>query len=195
MHHKFLKGLQIARHNAITQQIANLLKSNSHTWHYTLTNANCNLERPQDHIIPSWLLPCTCLARLCQDIMHIHGATQEQDGPFLHALNLAIQIIEYTFTHDKFIDQAIRTKQNKYNPLISAIEEQGWIVNPLIIITVGKYSLLENIFWVDFYECFKFFMLARCFQAHLLVVIARLFPFPLRIPLHTKHRNIWKTYT
>lgn len=29
----------------------------------------------------------------------------------------------------------LKTKQDKYNPLISAIKEQGWIVNPLIIIT------------------------------------------------------------
>lgn len=35
--HKFLKGLRIARHNATNQQITNLLKSNTHTRHYTLT--------------------------------------------------------------------------------------------------------------------------------------------------------------
>lgn len=90
--HKLLKGLIIARHNAATQHITNLLNSNLHTQHYTLTNASNKEEHPQDHTVPSWLLPlschttrCTCLGGLCIHIIYTQGATQDQNGPFLHA--------------------------------------------------------------------------------------------------------------
>lgn len=97
--HKFLKGLWIARHDVSTQQITNLLESNSHTRHYTLTKVGNKAKRSQDYTIPLWFLPCTshtikctCLARLCPNIMYIRGATQEQTGPFPLAPNLAIRI-------------------------------------------------------------------------------------------------------
>lgn len=51
---KFLKGLRITRHNAATQQITILLKCNTQTRHYTLTNVGNNEECPHDNTIPLW---------------------------------------------------------------------------------------------------------------------------------------------
>ena len=39
-------------------------------------------------------------------------------------LDLTIQIIEFTFTHDRFLDQAIQTKEDKYNLLVNTIGAQ-----------------------------------------------------------------------
>jgi hypothetical protein len=39
--------------------------------------------------------------------------------------------------HDKFLDQAIQTKEDKYNPLVDAIRAQGWNIRPLVVITAG----------------------------------------------------------
>jgi hypothetical protein len=55
--------------------------------------------------------------------------------------------------HDRFLDQAIQTKEDKYNPLVSAIRAQGWNIRPLIVITVEvrgaihtkSRELLENL--------------------------------------------------
>ena len=67
--------------------------------------------------------------------MYIQGATQNQSSPFLQAPTIDVQIIIYTFTHDRFMDQAIKIKENKYNPPLTTIKEQGWTIYPLIIIT------------------------------------------------------------
>jgi hypothetical protein len=40
-------------------------------------------------------------------------------------MNKMVQIIEFTFTHDRFLDQAIQTKEDKYTPLINSIRAQG----------------------------------------------------------------------
>ena len=108
---------------------------------YILCHSNDKDTWP--HLLSLCILPCTChttrstyLVGPYPDIMYIKGATQEQNGPFLPTPNLAVQIIEFTFTHDRFTSQAIKIKQDKYDPFISTIEEQGWLVNPLIIITV-----------------------------------------------------------
>ena len=41
------------------------------------------------------------------------GATQEQTGPLIHAPNPTVQRIEFTFIHDRYMDQAIKTKHDK----------------------------------------------------------------------------------
>lgn len=66
--------------------------------------------------------------------MYNQGATQEQTGPLIHAPNPTVQTIEFTFIYDRYMDQAIKTKQDKYNPLITAIKANGWLVSPLIAI-------------------------------------------------------------
>jgi hypothetical protein len=55
----------------------------------------------------------------------MQGDAYEQNGPVIHALVMTIQIIEFTFTHDRFFDQAIQTKEEIYNPLINAIRAQS----------------------------------------------------------------------
>ena len=57
--------------------------------------------------------------------MYIQGATQEKTNMFLQTPNLEVQIIEFTFTIDRFTDQAIKPNKTNTTPLISAIEEQG----------------------------------------------------------------------
>jgi hypothetical protein len=98
---------------------------------YTLDTCNQHGNH-QDNTIMPWILSCTCnttqcecLAKLRPDIIYIQGVAYEQNGPLTCTLDLTIQIIEFTFTHDRFLDQAIQTKENKYNPLVDAIRAQG----------------------------------------------------------------------
>ena len=83
-------------------------------------------------------LSCTCsstqyeyLAKLKPDIVYI------QNGPLIPTPDLTIQIVDFTFMHDRFLDQAIQTKEDKYNPLVDTIRAQGWNITPLIVITAG----------------------------------------------------------
>jgi hypothetical protein len=139
---KFLKGLRIARHNAIAHQLTNLLKSNVYTRHLTLVNVGNQHGNYQDNTIPPWILSCTCntiryecLAKLRLDIVYIQGITYEQNGPLIPTLDLTIQFIESTFTHDRFLDQAIQTKKDKHNPLVDTRRAHGSNIRPLIVIT------------------------------------------------------------
>ena len=77
--------------------------------------------------------------------MHVHSkitpghilytrCTTRPIKPNMPSPNLTIQMIEFTFTHDRYMDQAIKTKQDKYNPLVTAIKANGWLVSPLIAI-------------------------------------------------------------
>jgi hypothetical protein len=65
--------------------------------------------------------------------MYIHGAPQEPPAPYTPNPEPTIQPIELTFTHDRYTNQAIKNKQDKYNPLIDAIKAQKWQANPLIV--------------------------------------------------------------
>lgn len=112
--HKFLKGLRIARHNATTQKITNLLKSNTRT--LNTIHLRCRQQRrtPPRQYNPILALArtclrtkCICLARLCPNIMYIQGTTQEQTNSLIPTPSLTIQIIEFTFINDIFTDQAI----------------------------------------------------------------------------------------
>jgi hypothetical protein len=55
--------------------------------------------------------------------------------------------------HDRFLDQGIQTKEDKYNRLVDAIRTHGWNIKPLIVITAGvrgvihtrSIELLENL--------------------------------------------------
>jgi hypothetical protein len=48
-----------------------------------------------------------------------------------------VQLIEFTYCHDKISKQAITQKHTKFDPLINAIQNNGWKINPLITITTG----------------------------------------------------------
>jgi hypothetical protein len=155
---KSLKGLRSTKHNAIAYQL--LLKSNVYTRYLTLIDAGNQHGNHQNNTIPPRILSCTCnntrcecLTKLRPGVIYIQGDAYEQNGPVIHALVLTIQIIEFTFTHDRFFDQAIQTKEDKYNPLINAIRAQSWNIRPLIVITTWvrgtihtrSIKLLENL--------------------------------------------------
>ena len=84
------------------------------------------------NIIPPWILSCTCttrckcLTKLRSDIVYIQGDAYEQNGSLIPTPDLTIQIIEFTFMHDRFLDQFLQTKEDKYNLLVDAIGAQGW---------------------------------------------------------------------
>ena len=68
------------RHNKAVWEIRKLLISNKVKRHYILMNAGTYNELPQENIVPTWLLPCTCgtlrchcNARLEPDILCILG--------------------------------------------------------------------------------------------------------------------------
>lgn len=46
-------------------------------------------------------------------------------------------MIEFTFTHERYIQQVIKTKYVKYHPLIETTKTQGWQVDPLKVITTA----------------------------------------------------------
>ena len=109
-----------------------ILISNLYTRHLTLINVGNQHGNHQDNTIPPWILSCTCNTTRCEcltklrlDIIYIQGATYEQNGPPIPTPDLTIQILEFTFTHDGFLDQAIQTKEDNYNPLVDAISAHG----------------------------------------------------------------------
>ena len=55
-------------------------------------------------------------AQLCPDNLYIQGAIITQTGPLIPTPDLAIQLMEFIFTHDKYTNQAIKSKQNKHKP-------------------------------------------------------------------------------
>ena len=98
-----------------------------------------------------WILSCTCnftqcecLTKLRPDIVYLPSVAYEQNGPLIPTLDLTIHIIEFTFTHNKFFDQGIQTKENKFNPLKHAIRAQGWNIRPFIVIIVGVWGAIHT---------------------------------------------------
>lgn len=56
---------------------------------------------------------------------YIKGATYKHLVPLFLTPDLSIQIIKFTFTHNRYIHQALEMKHNKYYPLINVIQTQG----------------------------------------------------------------------
>jgi hypothetical protein len=142
--HPNLKGLRIARHNRAVHLITQTLQANKHTRYYTLTNAGNHNNMSQEQTVPDWLIECTCLQTNCQCqaklrpyILCVLGALNHTPTPLLPSHTHTIQLIEFTYCHDKFPEQALTQKHEKYDPLINTIRSKGWKTNPLISITVG----------------------------------------------------------
>ena len=70
-------------------------------------------------------------------ILSVLGAPNHAPTPILLAPTHTIQLIEFTYCHDRFPEQAITQKHAKYDPLISSIQDKWWKTIPLITITVG----------------------------------------------------------
>jgi hypothetical protein len=64
-------------------------------------------------------------------------APNQHKTPIAPSPTLTVQFVEFTYCHDKFPDQALTHKHDKYDPLIYTIQNQGWKTNPLITITAG----------------------------------------------------------
>jgi len=98
----------------------------------------------QENTVPSWLLPCSCERQRCHynarfkpDILCIKGLPYHSNPPTNPNNNFTIYFIEFTYSNDKFLQETIDNKIQKYQPLINSIMAQGWTVDPLIVITVG----------------------------------------------------------
>ena len=55
-----------------------------------------------------------------------------------------IQLIEFTYCHDKFHNNAHNEKTAKYNPLIQTLRTTRWQVNALITITAGVRGVIHE---------------------------------------------------
>ena len=102
-------------------------------------NAGTFNNNPQ---VPPWLLPCTCgqqrchcNARLKPDLLCIKGLPYQSIPPLNPADNFTIQFIEFSYTSNKFSQETINNKIQKYKSLINILSQQGWKVDPLIVIT------------------------------------------------------------
>ena len=107
-------------------------------------NAGTFNDNPQESTVPPWLIPCTCgqqrchcNARLKPDILCIKGLPYQHPPPATPTDQLTVQFIEFTYTNDRFSQETTNNKTQKYQPLIDDITNQGWKVDPLIVITAG----------------------------------------------------------
>ena len=142
--HPYLKGLRIARHTKAVHLITQTLQAHKTPGFFTLTNAGHQYNTSPEQTIPEWLLNCTCIHRTCQcqaklrpDITCIIGTPSQTQAPITPSPKVTVQLIEFTYCHDIFIDQALTHKHNKYDPLINTIQNRGWQTTPFITITAG----------------------------------------------------------
>lgn len=77
------------------------------------------------------------MAKLQHDILCILGAPTPDQIPLSQTPTHIIQFIEFTYCHDQFPETIIKTKYNRYDPLIDILQQKGWKVNPLITIPGG----------------------------------------------------------
>ena len=138
----YLKGLRIARHNKAVHLITQTLQANKNTRFFTLAKARKINNKTPDQTIPDWLLKCTCLQTQCKChpklrpyILCIIGAPNQTQTPMTPSPTRTVQLIEFTYYHDKFPEQALMHKNTKYDPLINTIQNNGWKTKPLITIT------------------------------------------------------------
>ena len=101
-------------------------------------------NHPQENTVPTWLLPCTCRQQRCQcnarlkpDLLCIKNLPHQSTPPRFPTNNLTVQFIEFTYTNDRFSQDTINNKIQKYQPLIDSITQHGWKVDPLIVISAG----------------------------------------------------------
>ena len=107
-------------------------------------NAGTFNNNPQENTVPTWLLPCTCEQQRCHcnarfkpDILCIKELPHQSTPPLHPTDILTIQFIEFTYTNDRFSYDTINNKIQKYQPLNNDITQQGWKIDPLLVITAG----------------------------------------------------------
>ena len=89
-------------------------------------------NNPQDNTIPTWLLPCTCEQQRCHcnarfksNLLCIKELQHLNTAPLHPTDRVTIQLIEFTYTNDKFSHDTINSKIQKHQPLINDITQQG----------------------------------------------------------------------
>ena len=133
--HPYLKGLRIARHNKAVHLITQTLQAIKNTRFYTLTNAGKIHNTTPEQPILQWFLQCTCPQSTCQcqaklrpDILCILGAPNQVQVPIIPSHTHTIQFIEFTYYHDRFLEQALSHKHTKYDQL-SQHHKKQWMEN------------------------------------------------------------------
>jgi hypothetical protein len=82
-----------------------------------------------------------CMLHLTTPRHHIHTRSgNKQTYLLIPKLILSIEIIEFTFIHNRYTTQANQAQKDKYNPLINRIRAEAWIVNPFKVITTVQVS-------------------------------------------------------
>jgi hypothetical protein len=135
---------RIKRHDKAVWEILKLLIYSPLSRCMTLMNAGYYNKNPPNNTVPSWLLPCTCLTQRCQcnarlrpDILCIHGIPYQGTPPTQVNASLTIQFIEFTYTNNRYPEDKITAKKAKHQPFIQDIQNLGWKVAPLIVLTAG----------------------------------------------------------
>ena len=80
---------------------------------------------------------CHCNAWFKPDLLCINELPHQSTPPPHPTDNLTVQFIEFTYTNDRFPQDITNNKTQKYQPLINNITQQGWKVDPLIVISAG----------------------------------------------------------
>jgi hypothetical protein len=65
----------------------------------------------------------------------VKGHPHNNGPPSNPSDNFTIQFIEFTYCNDRFPQETIINKVQKYQPLINDIAELGWKIEPLMVIT------------------------------------------------------------
>ena len=149
--HLYLKGLRIARHNKAVHLIAQTLQADKNTRFYTLTNVGKTNNTIPEQTILEWrfefIFPqttCQCQAKLRPHILCIFRAPNQTQTPMTPSHTHTTQFIEFTYWHDRFLEQALSHKHTKYDPLINTIQNNRWKTNPLITITAGVIGAIHK---------------------------------------------------
>ena len=139
-----LHALRITRHNKAVWEIRKLLISSPLSRCMTLMNVGSFHFQPPENIVPTWFLPCTCLTPRCHcnsqlrpDLLCIQSLPYLSRPPDTIDTSLIIQFLKFTYTNDRFPEDKITAKINKYQPLFDNIKALGWKVAPLIVISAG----------------------------------------------------------
>ena len=142
--HPHLHALRIKRHNRAVWELCKLLMSSPLSRCKILMNAGYFNSNSLENTIPNWLLPCSCSTTRCQcnarlrpDLLCIQGLPYLNNPPDILDTSLTIQFIEFTYTNDRYPEDKIVAKINKYQPLLDNIQTLGWKVAPLIVISAG----------------------------------------------------------
>jgi hypothetical protein len=130
--HHHIHALRVKRHNKAVWELRKLILSSQESRCYTLMNAGTFNNNPQENTVPPWLITCSCEQQRCQCnarfkpyILCIKGHPYNSNPPSYPSDNLTIQFIEFTYCNDRFPQDTIVNKIQKYQPLINDIINLG----------------------------------------------------------------------